>query len=83
MGTALKREEEGVMQRTRQGKWEVPCSVRSHVPAYGSGLGASDPDSRAVVEEVFGAAPGEGFIGRLLTKSVEKVDCLTVAPRQG
>ena len=33
LGTALKREEEGVMQRTRKGKWEAPCSVRSHVRA--------------------------------------------------
>ena len=41
-------------------------------------MGACDPDSRAVVEEVFGAAPGEGFIGRLLTKRVEEFDCLAV-----
>ena len=41
-------------------------------------MGACDPDSRAVVKEVFGAAPGEGFIGGLLTKSVEEVDCLTM-----
>ena len=41
-------------------------------------MSACDPDSRAVVEERFGAAPGEGFIGRLLTKSVEEVDCLAM-----
>ena len=41
-------------------------------------MGACDPDSRAVVKEVFSAAPGESFIGRLLTKSVEEVDCLTM-----
>ena len=41
-------------------------------------MSACDPDSRAVVKEVFSAAPGEGFIGGLLPKNVEEVDCLTM-----
>jgi len=54
------------MQRARRGKGEAPPSVRSHVRAEGNGLSVSDPDGRAVVKEVFGAAPGEGFIGACL-----------------
>ena len=41
-------------------------------------MSACDPDSRTVVKKVFGAAQGESFIGGLLTKSVEEVDCLTM-----
>ena len=41
-------------------------------------MGACDPDSRAVVKEVFSAAPGESFVGGLLPKSVEEVDCLAM-----
>ena len=44
--------------------------MRSHVRAERSGLSACDPDGRAVVKEVFGAAPGEGFIGGLLPEGV-------------
>ena len=50
--------------------------MRSHVRAEGSGLSACDPDGRAVVQEVFGAAPGEGFIGGLLPEDFEELDCL-------
>ena len=45
VGTAsrVNREEEGVMQRARRRKGEVPGSVRSHVRAKGSCLSACDP----------------------------------------
>ena len=46
--------------------------------AEGSGLSACDPDNRAVVKEVFGAAPGEGFIGGLLPDGFEEIDCLAM-----
>ena len=46
--------------------------------AEGSGLSACDPDGRAVVKQVFGAAPGEGFIGGLLPDGFEKLDCLAM-----
>ena len=45
---------------------------------------ACDPDSRAVVEEVFGiAAPGEGFIGGLLPDGFEEVNCLAMGEDRG
>lgn len=66
------------MQRARRGKGEAPGSVRSHVRAEGSGVSSCDPDGRAVMKEVFGAAPGEGFTGGLLPDGFEKVDCLAV-----
>ena len=66
------------MQRARRGKGEAPGSVRSHVRAEGSGLSACDPDSRAVMKEGFGAAPGEGFIGGFLPDGFEELDCLAV-----
>ena len=46
--------------------------------AEGSGLSTCDLDGRAFVKEVFGAAPGEGFIGRLLPDGSEELDCLAV-----
>jgi len=61
------------MQRARWGKRGAPGSVRSHVRAEGNGLSACDPDGRAAVKEVFGAAPGDGFIGGLLPDGFE--DC--------
>ena len=39
-------------------------------------MSACDPDSRAVMEEVFGAASSEGFIGGLLPKGFSEVECL-------
>ena len=67
------------MQRARKGEQEAPGSVRSHVRAEGSSLSACYPDSRAVMKEVFSAAPGECFIGRLLPHGFEKLDCLAMA----
>ena len=46
--------------------------------AAGSGLSACDPDGRTVVKEVFGAAPGEGFSGGLLSDGFEELHCLAV-----
>ena len=66
----MSREEEGVVQRARRGKGKAPGSVRSHVRADGCGLSAGHPDGSAVMKEVFGAAPGEGFIGGLLPEVV-------------
>ena len=36
------------------------------------------PTATRVMEEVFDAAPGEGFVGWLFPKSVEEVSCLTM-----
>ena len=36
------------------------------------------PTGGAVVKQVFGAAPDEGFIGSLLPDGFEELDCLTV-----
>ena len=66
------------MQRARKGKGEAPGSVRSHVRAEGSGLSACYPDGGPVMKEVFGAAPGEGFIAGLLPDDFEERDCLAV-----
>ena len=52
--------------------------MRSNVRAEGSGLSACDPDGHAVVKEVFGAAPAEGFIGGLLPDGFEELYCLAV-----
>ena len=53
-------------------------SVMSHVRAKGSGMSECDPNSRAVVKEVFGAAPGGDFTGGLLPNGVEEVDGLAL-----
>ena len=45
--------------------------------AEGSGLSACYFDGRAFMKEVFGAAPGEGFIGGL-PDGFEEVDCLAL-----
>ena len=45
----------------------------------GSGLSAcAHPESRAVMKEVFGAAPGEGFMGGLLPDGFEELDSLAM-----
>ena len=63
-----------------QAVWEPRACGQfgSHVRAEGSGLSTCYPDGRAVVKEVFGAAPGEGFIGGLLPDGFEELDCLAV-----
>ena len=58
------------MQRARKGGGEAPGSVRTHMRAEGSCLSVCYPDGGSVMEEVFGAAPGEGFIS----------DCVTLKP---
>ena len=73
----MSRDEEEIVQRARKGALRRRA-VRSHVHAEGSGLSACDPDSRAVMKEVFGAAPGKGFIGGLLPDVFEELDCLAV-----
>ena len=50
------------MQHARKREGEAPGSVRSHMRAEGSVSSACYPDSRTVMKEVFGAAPGEGMI---------------------
>ena len=55
-----------------------PDCVGSHVRAHGSGLRACEAYGRPVVEEVRGAAKGEGIVRGLFPEEFEDVDRLSM-----
>ena len=56
----------------------APDGVGSHVRAQGSGLRACEAYGRPVVEEVRGAAEGEGIVRGLFPEEFEEVDRLSM-----
>ena len=61
-----------------RGRAEAPDRVGRHMRAPDGGLRACEAFGRAVVEEVRGAAEGEGIVRGLFPEEFEEVDRLSM-----